>query len=115
MERARKIWEAEQDKTSATNLVEPKFVVVDNIQEELGAARASKNKEISLIATLRAQEKVLPVVRNLTSATASDVDVWLCELKQRRPFCNAEQFEAIAVVTTRVKQELLLILGTTVS
>ncbi len=114
MERARAIWAADLDDASATSLSEPKFVAVDGLDDGLRAAKASQRKEKSLTATLSAQGKAQPGVLKLTSATASDVDAWLSELKRRRrpddakkPFCNAEQFLAIEAVATRVKQELL--------
>ncbi len=93
------MWAADLDDASATTLSEPKFVAVDKLEDVLQAAKTSQRKEKSLTATLCAQEKEKPGVRKLTSATASDVDAWLSELKQRsrpddskKPFCNDEQF-----------------------
>ena len=114
MERARVMWAADLDDESGTSFRESKFVAVDKLDEVLQAARSSQRQEKSLAAMLRAQGKETPGVRKLTSATANDVDVWLSELKRRRhpddankPFCNAEQLQAIEKVATRVRQELL--------
>ena len=103
---ASEVWQG----SSSLPLEPPSFVAPEDVGEAIAAARKSQKQAKPMSKLLGAADREASL-RSLTSASCEDVDKWLADLKVRvnaegRRVCNVKQYEAVALVAERVKQEL---------
>ena len=103
---ASEVWQG----SSSLPLEPHSFVAPEDVGEAIAAARKSQKQAKPMSKLLGAADREASL-RSLTSASCEDVDKWLADLKVRvnaegRRVCNEKQYEAVALVATRVKQEL---------
>ena len=98
------IWQS----SSSLPLDAPSFAAPTDVDKPLAEARKSQTPMSRMLAAADREAGL----RSLTSASCEDVDQWLAALKRRvnaegRRVCNDKQYEAVALVATRVKQKLM--------
>lgn len=90
----------------------PQFTVpTDDIKALFADALASRKQEKTFENSVQKDMIRQPSTRELTSASAQDVQAWLSNVRQRRdsdgrPYLNTNHFEAVQKVAQRVMQEL---------